>query len=152
MQRSSGSHDAQLSGTRDCGDIQWMVGRAIRGTRVCTKLLFEWSCHFFLPADSLCKPEATKRKSGSTLTTHHLIPDFWSVPHILINSCILGEYTSALKWDWRQQYLSPLNCYKLQEYDGPKLNLGMVVEVKEYIFANAAYKQLYQRCPKRDIN
>lgn len=52
---------------------------------------------FFIPADSLCKPEATKRKSGSTLTTHHLIPDFWSVPHILINSRILGEYTSALK-------------------------------------------------------
>lgn len=22
------------------------------------------------------------------LTTHHLIPDFWSVPHILINSCM----------------------------------------------------------------
>lgn len=37
---------------------------------------------FSLPADSLCKPVVTKRKSGSMLTTHHLIPDFLSVPQI----------------------------------------------------------------------
>lgn len=107
---------------------------------------------FFLSADSLCKPEATKQKSGSTLTTHHLIPDFWSVPHILINSCILGHYTSTSKWDWRQHYLSSLNCYKRLEFDRPKLNLQMMVDVKKYIFANPASKQLYQRCPKRGIN
>lgn len=80
---------------------------------------------FFLPADSLCKPEATEWKSGSTLTSHHLIPDFWSVAHILINSCILREYTCSLKWAWRQQYLSSPNCYKLPEYDRPKLNFWM---------------------------
>lgn len=71
--------------------VEGLGDEGLHKTFVCVEL------PFFLPADSLCKPEATKQKSGSTLTTHHLIPDFWSVPHILINSCILGQYACALK-------------------------------------------------------
>lgn len=96
VQQSRGSHNAWFTGTHDCGDIQWIVGRGIRAMLVRTELLFGWSFPIFsLPADSLCKPEATEQKSGSTLTTHLLIPDFWSVSHILINCQILREYVSG---------------------------------------------------------
>lgn len=41
------------------------------------KKTFVWvELPFFLPADSLCKLEATKWKSGFILTNHHLIFDF----------------------------------------------------------------------------
>lgn len=97
MQQSRGSHNAWFSGTHDCGDVQWIVGRGIRAMLARTELFVwvEFFQFFSLPADSLCKPEATKQKSGSTLTTHLLIPDFSSVSHILINSRIPQEYASG---------------------------------------------------------
>lgn len=73
------------------------VGRGIRKGGFAKKLFCLGGVAILLPADSLCKPEATKWKFGSTRTTHHLIPDFWSVPHIVINSCILEQSTSSFK-------------------------------------------------------
>ena len=58
----------------------WVEGL---GDEEFAQTLFVWvGMPFFLPADSLCKTEEAKQKSGSTLTAHHLILDFWSVPHI----------------------------------------------------------------------
>lgn len=83
VQQSRGSHDAQLSGThRTVGTYKgwWVEGL---GDEEFAQTLFVWvGMPFFLPTDSLCKPEEAEQKSGSTLTAHHLILDFWSVPHI----------------------------------------------------------------------
>lgn len=72
----------------------WAEGLQDKGLH---KKTFFWvEMPFFLPSDSLCKLEATEQKSGPILTTHYLTPDFWSAPHILINSLILGRYTKPL--------------------------------------------------------
>ena len=148
VQQSRGSHNAQLSGTQNCGDIHAMLGRGIRGWGF-AQTRFVWEgMPLFLPADSLCKAEEAEQKSGSTLTTHHFILDFWRVPHGLINSRVLEQHTRDFKWDQRKQRLSSLNCHKQLEFYGPKLKSGLVLGVEKLISANLASKQLPEMSQK----
>lgn len=58
MQWSRGSHDAQLSGTRDCGDMQWMLDKGGLGdeglhrTFVWVELPFFPPCWLFMQTGS----------------------------------------------------------------------------------------------------